>query len=157
MYIRLILLTLILSSCSSGRKPEEFNKEEVISEVRIMMDLYFNAVNENGLTAEFEFLDNSDDFFWVPPGYGSALSYDSVYSILSGNAPHFNSVTFEWERLSLLPLSKELVNYTGIVQSTMEDTTGKINHFKLIETGLLIKREDGWKLLSGQSRILESG
>jgi hypothetical protein len=36
----------------------------------------------------------------------------------------------------------------------MSDTSGKTSSFSLIESGVLIKREDGWKLLSGQTSII---
>jgi hypothetical protein len=36
----------------------------------------------------------------------------------------------------------------------MTDTSGIINNIKMIESGTLILRKDGWKLLSGQSATM---
>jgi hypothetical protein len=36
----------------------------------------------------------------------------------------------------------------------MKDTSGKTNAFILVETGLVIRRADGWKLLSGQTALV---
>jgi len=54
----------------------------------------------------------------------------------------------------LFPLTSELVSYTGIVTGTMTDTTGQRSENTTIESGMIIKRPDGWKLLCGQSAAL---
>jgi hypothetical protein len=56
--------------------------------------------------------------------------------------------------LKIIPLSKELASYTGRLNSTIVNKLGKVMTFSLVETGVLIKRKDGWKLLNGQTSIL---
>jgi len=101
-------------------------------------------------------LDQSTDFFWVPPGYKSALSYDSVRQILEINAKSFRAIEFNWDTLQVFPLSDKIANYSGIVKGSMIDTSGIKSSVIIIESGTVIKRSDGWKLLSGQSAILNS-
>ncbi|NAS13558.1 nuclear transport factor 2 family protein [Poritiphilus flavus] len=149
-----IALSICLFSCSSPQKEKPLDKEAVTAEVRQMLKDYHAAMAEGGLLAEFDYLDESEDFFWVPPGYSSALTYDSVRTILEQNAKTLDKIKLEWESLQVLPLSSTLANYTGIVRSTSKDTAGIQTTVAIIESGTLIKRSDGWKLLSGQSALL---
>ena len=151
-----IIMCLAFTACKQYPKTLTENEKEVIrNEIKVMFKKYGAAVQEKGLLGEFDYLDDSDDFYWVPPGYNSALSHDSVKSILTTNSKLYKSVKFNWIDLSIFPLSEKLVSYTGSIQSTMIDMNGKQNIIKMLESGLVIKRNDGWKLLSGQSRIKE--
>ena len=150
-----ILVLLFLSSCVQTEKLNDSDKGLIIAEVTVMFNNYHSDIRKDGLTAEFKYLDQSPDFFWVPPGYNSALTYDSVYSILVTNAKLFNEVSFEWDTLQIFPLTKEIANYSGIVKGTMTDTSGIVSSVLIIESGTIIRRSDGWKILSGQSAVLE--
>lgn len=86
--------------------------------------------------------------------YTSAMLYDSVRAIPEAKAGAFTSVEFHWDTLRLFPLSPEIVNFTGIVSGEMVDTAGVRTSTSIIESGTLIRREDGWKLLNGQSAVL---
>jgi hypothetical protein len=153
----LILLAILLTySCKQNCPPESYDPESVRLEAVLMLKQYHDAIAQGGLLAEFDYLDNSDDFFWVPPGYRSALSYDSVNAILKQNALMFSQVNFYWETLDVKPLHHELASFTGIVSGIMTDTSGTQSQMRIIESGTLIKRNDGWKLLNGQSALLET-
>ena len=130
-------------------------KTAIIAEVRQTLDDYYADIRQQGLTAEFRYLDASSDFFWVPPGHSEALSYGAIAAILQQNAPLYRSVDNAWDTLRIVPLNRELASYTGRLRSTMTDTSGKVSRFKLVETGLMVKRKDGWKLLSGQTAALQ--
>jgi len=149
------LILLLTLSCVEANKSYHFNKVAVIAEVEQILDEYHRDIRTSGLTAEFIYLDQSADFFWVPPGYNSPLSYDSVETILRMNAKAFNSVNLTWDSLNIFPLSGEIATYAGIVSGVMIDTAGIESRISIIESGTIIKRETGWKLLSGQSTILE--
>ena len=120
-----------------------------------MLHNYFQDIAEEGLLAEFKFLDDSDEFFWVPPGYTSAISYDSVRIILESRAAGYEYIKFDWESLKINPLNTSYAAYTGVVRGMMKDTAGVEADVALIETGVVVKRDAGWKLLCGQSRALE--
>ncbi len=154
-YYFAVVIIMFLNSCN---QPEQLNgaeKDIIISDVKEMFNHYHSDIKKDGLTAEFKYLDQSSDFFWVPPGYNSALDYDSVYSILVNNAKMFSEVIFEWNTLQIFPLTEEIANYSGIVEGSMTDRSGIVNAVIIIESGTVVKRSDGWKLLSGQSAVLE--
>ena len=150
-----IVFLMTLISCLQTDKLNESEKELIISDVIKMFSNYHKDIRKDGLTAEFKYLDRSTDFFWVPPGYNSALSYDSVRHILEINAKAFQAVEFNWDTLKVYPLSDKIANYSGIVKGSMIDTSGIKSSVIIIESGTVIKRSDGWKLLSGQTAILD--
>jgi hypothetical protein len=132
----------------------EKEKATIITEVNMTLENYYSDIKKSGLTAEFNYLDNSPDFFWVPPGYSNAISYDSVAKILKQNAPKYKTIINKFETLEIIPLSSELATYTGKLSSNMTDTAGTTLTFSLVETGVLIKRANGWKLLNGQTTLI---
>ncbi len=154
--VQYLLFCLVLHlGCVQKTTPIDNSEKEIIkTEILLMFENYHNAIKKDGLTAEFKFLDDSDNFYWVPPGYHSALSYDSVKSILNQNSKSIQHIEFEFETISIYPLHKEFATYTGIVVGKMTDTTQQTSQFKIIESGSLIKRDTRWKILNGQSRNL---
>ena len=122
----------------------------------MMLDKYFETIASEGLMGEFKFLDSSDEFYWVPPGFNSPITYDSVRKILVQSAGMFQSVENTWDTLKIYPLTASLANYTGRLRSIIVDTAGRRTSMRLVETGIVIKREDGWKLLSEQTSLLPS-
>ncbi len=155
-YIAFTTVIIALISCSEIQKSNDFDRESIIEEVNLMLNKYHEDIGREGLTAEFKYLDQSPDFFWVPPGYDKSLSYDSVKDILEANAKAYSSIEFHWDTLQIFPLSSEIANFSGIVDGFMIDTAGVESKISIIESGTIIKREDGWKLLSGQSAILNT-
>jgi len=120
-----------------------------------MFDAYHQAVKEGGLIAEFEYLEDSSNFFWVPPDYKSPLGIDSVKTILTHNTKSIKAINFSFETIQVFPISNNFANYSGIVVGKMTDLSDAETTFKIIESGSLIKSKGKWKLLSGQSRNLE--
>jgi hypothetical protein len=153
------MIFFLLMAAGACRPRELFlskdEKENLAEIIRETLNDYHRDVKERGLTAEFKYLDSSDDFFWVPPGYTTAISYDSVANLLKQVAPLLKSVHNSWDTLTIIPLSTGLAMYTGRLHSITTNASGKRFESVLIETGVLIKRKDGWKLLSGQTSIIE--
>jgi hypothetical protein len=149
-----IFTILAITSCRQSTSLTETEKASIVFDVHQTLDNYYNDIKKSGLTAEFKYLDNSADFFWVPPGYSSSISYDSVITVLKQNAPKYISIDNSFDTVRIIPISKEFATYTGRLHSTMTDTFGKVTTFSLVETGVLIKRQDGWKLLNGQTAII---
>jgi hypothetical protein len=150
----ILLAILTIVSCRQSSPLTENEKAIIIGDVRQTLDNYYHDIRKSGLTAEFQYLDNSSEFYWTPPGYTISISYDSVATILNQNAQNYESVDNSFDTLRISPLSKEYATYTGRLTSRMTDTSGRTTTFSLVETGVLIKREDGWKLLHGQTSIL---
>ena len=150
-----IILLLFFGACAEQSTLTDEERAKVTAEVRQMLTSYDDDVRENGLSAEFKYLDNSPDFFWVPPGYTSALAYDSVVTIIKKNAALFTKVDNSWDTLTIYPLTNRLASFTGKINSHITEITGNTMQFTLVETGMAIKREDGWKILNGQTAVLE--
>lgn len=154
---RLLFTIFILATIVSCNETAEFAKEErqaVSDSVTKTLHNYYADINKRGLLAEFAYLDSSDDFFWIPPGYDSAISYDSVASLIKENAQVFKTVDNSWDSLSVTPVSKDSASYAGKIRMTMVDTAGTSYRGILQETGVMIKRKDGWKLLHGRTASL---
>jgi hypothetical protein len=84
------------------------------------------------------------------------LSFDSVSTILIQNSRALKSVKFEWESLIVHPINNDIGTYNGVVKGNFTDTSGLSSKMRIIESGTIIKRDDGWKLLSGQSALLNT-
>jgi hypothetical protein len=152
----LIVGFLFVASC---RQPvaelSADEKKSITGNIHKTLTNYFYDINQKGLTAEFKYLDSSSDFYWVPPGYTSSIPYDSVATILKKNQGLSRTISNAWESLTIKPLRTDLATYTGRIYSVITDSSGKEIKMKLLETGVLIKRGDDWKLLSGQTSIIQ--
>lgn len=147
------LALLNLGACQKPDSLTASEKEAIRSGVQQMLEDYCADIRVGGLSAEFKYLDASPDFFWVPPGYSSWLSYDSVAAILKQRARAYRSVDNRWETLRVDPLAHEYASYTGKLQGTTIDTAGSVIKYTLLETGIVVKRKEGWKLLRGHSSL----
>lgn len=150
-----ILGLLVSVACrQESRQLSDDTRANVAQEVEQLFDNYFAAVRRGGLTAEFDYLDNSGDFFWVPPGYSQSISYDSVVAVLTLNAGKFQLIENVMDSLHIVPLTASLASYSAKMRSTMKDTTGQTTTLRLVESGIVIRRNDKWKLLSGQTSLI---
>jgi hypothetical protein len=149
------LLLFLSFSCNNTTSSLSTAEKNAVSDtVRNTLLRYNEAVKRTGLTAEFEYLDSTDDFYWVPPGFSGPISYDSVAILLKQHAPAFISIDNSWLRLDIHPLTKELASYTGKIKSITKEKQGKESTTYLLETGIVIKRKNGWKLLCGQTTVV---
>lgn len=142
-------------SCRQQHELNEKEKSTIVNEVKQMLNTYYADVKKSGLTAEFKYLDNSPDFFWTPPGFTGAITYDSVVAILRERAPTYRLIDNSFSKLQVVPLSETHAVYYGKLRSAITDTTGKTMSFSMVETGIAVKRKEGWKLLSGQTAIVD--
>lgn len=149
-----LLICLSLIACQSSSSFSTDDKKTVTNDVRQTLYKYYDDINQSGLLAELPYLDSSADFFWVPPAYADPISYSDVATYIRQAAPVFRNVVNKWDTLRITPLTKELASYTGKLSSTITDSSGITETHLLIETGLMIKRKDGWKLLNGQTSSL---
>lgn len=144
----------VLASCNQQPAFTETEKQKVQVAVHNMLNEYYSDIYSSGLLAEFKYLDSSTDFFWVPPGYTQALSFDSVAAILRKNAPGLAAVENSFDTLQIIPLSADLAAYTARIRSVVRDTAGMVFTSSLIETGVVVKRANGWKLLNGHTSLV---
>ncbi|MFI5204039.1 MAG: hypothetical protein ACHQF2_06035, partial [Flavobacteriales bacterium] len=116
-------LFLIFSCQQPDKTTSSVTEKDIVPEVKKMLNDYVHAIASEGLLAEFRFLDSSENFFWVPPGYTSAISYDSVATILRKNHSVYTFKSNEWETLRVIQLSNNLANYTGVLVSVLNDSS----------------------------------
>ena len=158
MLFRISILFTLFAAVACKNNEQQFTEQEkalIADTIRQTLNNYYADIRKEGLLAEFRYLDSSSEFFWVPPGFENALNYDSIHSILIKNASSLSSIVNSWENLAIHPLSRELVNYTGKIRSTVTDTAGNVFNSTLLETGIMIRRKNGWKLLSGQTAVIK--
>ncbi len=148
-------LVCFVLACTNPRADLSVGEMQAIEvEVRKVLNAYYSAIRSEGLLAEFDYLDSSENFFWVPPGVSMALPYDSIAKIIRRNAARFSSVDNSWDTLVIRPINHELAIYTGRLRSMVTDTAGVQTTTRLAETGVVTKQDDRWKLLSGQTSVV---
>jgi hypothetical protein len=156
--MRIFLFLFLIASfafCSQNRSSSSvIDKNRLTQEIRQTLFNYYADIKKDGLLAEFRYLDSSADFFWVPPGFTGSVSFDSVAAILKKNASLYRSINNAWDTLRVVVVSNEIATYTGKVHSKLTDTSGKVYEAGLIESGTVIKRGDKWKLLCGQTALI---
>ena len=152
---KLLMFISIFGSCASRQSSlSQSKKDRIIQDARQTLYNYYSDIQKEGLLAEFKYLDSSTDFFWIPPGYLTPLSFDSVAAILNRNSPLYKSIVNSWDTLRIIPITTELATYTGRLHSKMIDNSNRAFEFELIESGVLTKRDGKWKLLSGQTSTI---
>ena len=155
MKIFLFLFCLAALSCKNDHIwNEESNKVHV--DVKSMLHNYYKDINEQGLLAELKYLDSSADFSWHPPGFEAPISYDTAAAIIRNNAIVISSAKLTWDSLTVIPVHRDTARYTGRITSIVLDTSGYRDTLFLEEEGIVIRRRDGWKLLSGKTRLIEN-
>lgn len=152
----ILTISILIISCSSEKTTQEFDAATVEKEVKNMFLAYDDSVRKNGIDGEFFFLDNSEQFYWVPPGYKYALHYDSIAKILHEYAPNFKYINNTWDTLHIMALSDKYASFNGIINSYSITVDNDTTTSKLSETGLVIKRGEHWKFLSGQTVIIDN-
>ena len=120
-----------------------------------MLHNYYKDINEKGLITELKYLDSSADFSWHPPGFDGPISYDSAATIIRNNALVISTARLTWDSLIVIPIHRDTAKYTGRITSIVVDTSGYSDTLFLKEEGTAIRRKDGWKLLSGKTRLIE--
>ena len=150
-----LLLSVLVgfTSCTVTKSAQEYNKDVVYQEILTMFNSYHNDVKEQGLLAQLNYLDASEDFYWLPVGYKTPQNYTSLKTIIIESAKNLKSIELEWVQLQITPVTGQFATYSGVVKVAMKDIQDRLSAAYVIETGTLIKRVNEWKLLSGQSQL----
>lgn len=133
---------------------ESYDTEKVKADVEDFLHEYHSSMENQGLKGEFAYLDSTEQFFWVPPGFNSWISFDSVKTILNVTDPLISEMKIRWEDLRIDVLSEEVAVYTGRVSIEQKNVNDGLQEYKLLETGIVKKKNGKWKILSGQSRVM---
>ena len=156
-YLLLIgMLCILYAACSDKKNDVKKDESQLLKEINETFTQYHNDIRTSGLTAEFTYLDSSTDFFWVPPGHTSALSIDSVITIINQNAKTNKKVDNKVAEMKVHLLSETIASYWAIINSEVTNTSDSISRFKLIETGTMIKKDNKWKFINGHTSLLNN-
>lgn len=153
-YIVIAVLWVGCETTIPAKEKASFDARATSLEAKATLEQYYLSIQEKGLSAEFDFLDTSSQFTWIPPGYREPLSFDSVRHLIEENAAMGTSIANTWDTLIVNALSPEIACYSGRFKSTVIDSTGFELVLTFTETGILVKRPDGWKLLQGQTALV---
>jgi hypothetical protein len=157
--IAAILALFQWSGCgpSPSKSLDSEEKEAVRKEATQMLHDYHDAIRKGGLLTEFEFLDSSQDFFWIPPGVDALMGYEAVKKAIMANVASIDSMSTHWVSLQVHPLSQDIGKLSSYTISKRADSTGikmDTSRVTMLESGTMIRRANGWKLLSGQTVVL---
>src|SRR5678815_3144029 len=147
--VKFVLMILGISCMLSCHRGDHFGKEEsnrVAIEVRQTLENYYKDVNAEGPMAEFRYLDSTDMFSWLPPGFAGPIGFDSVRTILLQNAASGVRSIASWDSLEIFPESNDKARYTGKITFIAEGDTVHMS-----EEGHVIRRADGWKMVTGKT------
>ena len=154
-FVVLILFSFSIYSCN--QQPEKaFDAITIEKEVKEMFLAFDDSVRKDGFKKGLYFFDNSDAFYWVPSGYKYAIHFDSISTILNTYSSHFKYIDNTWDTLQIIALSKTYASFNGVINSYSITVDNDTTITKLSETGLVIKRGEHWKFLSGQTVVIEN-
>ena len=149
-----LLICFFILSCNQSNHSSGKN-DDVRNEIKATFDNYYNDIRKQGLLAELKYLDSSAKFFWVPPGYLNYAGYDSIAAAIKENAATLRSIDNRYDSLLIVPLTDNYAQFAVRTISTAVTATGDSSRTAFIESGVMVKRKDGWKFLSGQTSILK--
>jgi hypothetical protein len=148
-----ILCVVVCIACN-GAQLSKRKAAQITREATDMLHNYHKDLAAHGLAAEFKYLDSTDQFNWHPAGYDTAIGFDSVATVLRRLDDFYTSIKSHWDTLSITPLSDSMADYTGIFTTSMTDVSGITDTYTMHESGRLVRRPDGWKMLSGRTSIM---
>lgn len=148
-----LLSAIVATGCKDATDLSEPERKHVISDVKEMLYQCNADVKAKGLHSEFDYIDNSPGFFWVPPGAAGPQPFDTIISMVGRNAARLKQVNNTFDTLIVIPITMRLAQYSARIHSIATDTAGAQTTTSLVETGLVVKRKNGWKLLSGQTSV----
>ena|SRR5215203_4098390 len=144
----------LVVSCSQKDKTA-VNSDDSRNEIKTTIDNYYNDLRKEGLVAEFKYLDSSNQFFWVPPGYMNYANYDVIAAAIRRNAGSLKTIDNRYDSLLIIPLTNVYAQFVMRSISTSIRLDGDTIKSAFIESGVMVKRKDGWKFLSGQTSLLQ--
>lgn len=96
-------------------------------------------------------LDTSRNFFWIYPPDTVPVTREIFAEVLRWEFDMNNPIRYKWDTIQVIPLSSDLAYYQGRGHKVETDTS-KIEHVVIgFQSAIVIRREEGWKLLSGQT------
>jgi hypothetical protein len=146
---------LLFLSCNNQSNKSNGDTTSVRNEIKSTIDSYYSDIRKEGMLAGLKYMDSSSQFFWVPPGYLNYTGYDSIAAAIRRNAASFKSISNRYDSLLVIPLTDRYANFVMRTISTTVGAAGDTSRTAFIESGVMVKKDDRWKFLSGQTSVLE--
>lgn len=150
-----VFILIVFAACGDSESSFPIEEQATVRDsVYATLTRYNEEISEKGVLAEFDYLDSSAEFSWVPPGYTQPIGFDSVSAMLRRNAAAFKLIQSTLDSLHVTPLDATHATYTALIKSTIVDTANTTTESQLLETGTVVLRNGRWKLLNGNTKVL---
>jgi len=117
-----------------------------------MMKSLVSDLNTDGIQSQLKYLDNSDKFQYTFLNSGKIYDYEELKKQLEISSSTDYKVNLSFDEFKITPLSDKLVSYS-LILSGYERIDGQNSDISLVETGTLIRRNDGWKIINAQTTV----
>src|SRR5688572_10843773 len=105
------ILILFLAACSAfscERRKRENQRAEMEDSIRLTLEYFSQAVNENRIDEQLSFYDDSSAFYWIPAGSEKCLSRDSFITFLRSST---GKKELHWMHVDIEPVNDKLASY----------------------------------------------
>lgn len=154
LFISLFLMCFLCTAFTCGEKPLKMNEEEkseIVKAVKDMTANYFRDFYTRSIDTVLSHYDTSSSFFWAITPDTIALKRSAMVTMHRHALKDYTKFDGYWSNIKVEPLTNELAMYHGTYHVNTEDKSGKKGTITGVETGVMVKREDGWKYLAGQT------
>ena len=152
--IKIIGLYLIVGSflsCDQEAKLTNDQKYEIINSVKKSQEQFCLDYEAEDFDAVMSHLDTSRNFFWIYPPETVPVTREIFAEVLKREFEMNNPIKFIWDTIQVVPLSSDLAYYQGRFHRVETDTSEIEQVGITFVSAIVIRREEGWKLLSGQN------
>jgi hypothetical protein len=154
LFISLFLVCFFLLAFTCGEKPltlSDNDKSDIVKAVKDMTSKYFMDFYTHNVDSVLRHYDTSACFFWAITPDTIAMKRSAMVTMHRHAVKDYTKFEGYWSDMRVEPLTNELAMYHGTYHVLTEDKDGHIGKIMGVETGIMIKREDGWKYLAGQT------
>lgn len=148
----LAAMLVVFSGCrQQANLTGTFQPSVVKSEVEDMLKAYTKSFNALDIDNTQKYIDDSEDFFWIYTPDKNPVNSDYVKKVIKKEIEKYRAIDIRFYYIRVNPLTENIAVYTGGWEEASENHKGDIEKFFGVETGVVIKRNGGWKFLNGQT------
>jgi ketosteroid isomerase-like protein len=153
-FISLFLVCFFLTAFTCGEKSltvSKQDKSEIEKAVKQMTANYFKDFYTRNVDSVLKHYDTSACFFWSITPDTIPMKRGAMVTMHRHAIRDYVKFDGYWSDMRVEPLTRDLAMYHGTYHVYTEDKSGQKGKIMGVETGVMIKREDGWKFLAGQT------
>lgn len=147
-------LLLTFASCQKAEKVSHTwyltgpDSASVVKEILAATDAFADASRKMDADKEIQLWDSSPQMMFAENGMQYA-NRDSIYSAMKGWYKQSDAVELRWEERNILPLSPRAAHLFGRFYIRLKLKSDAIVEATVIDTWLLVKQDDNWKIMRG--------